>query len=180
MKTGDRVRYIKSNNEDLVLGREYTILNASEHLVKLVTHLGGFHPDHFELVTKSKYTTKSIDYTDCDPVISAHLQRNEQIFCVVWDDIMGEKREGFVIAYRKDNSYPYKTDGSLYVNAKPIEKVSKVKKASEIVKWLEDNWYEVDSDGDWVGDGLTFWSEMFQYCRKSKPEKWCWRKEWLE
>mgnify|MGYP003350208430 CR=1 FL=1 len=36
-----------------------------------------------------------------------------------------------------------------------LQTKTKVKKASEIVKWLEDNGYEVDLDGDWVNEKRT-------------------------
>lgn len=63
----------------------------------------------------------------------------------------------------------------------PLHKTTYVKKASEIVKWLEDNGYEVDEDGEWHKKGcLSFTPRMFECCGKQKSDDWSWLPEWLE
>lgn len=59
--------------------------------------------------------------------------------------------------------------GLTKMNGKFVFKKAKsyVKKASEIVKILEDDGYIVDKCGDWCKSGrTTFIAEMFQCCRK--------------
>lgn len=122
-----------------------------------------------------KYNTKKIDYTGCDPVIAEHLQRGEVIECYVWDGIktVGDRIIRYVVLYSFDAWYPYRTvDGVIYQHAEPIQlKQTYVKKASDIVRWLEDNGYIVDVRGNWSPEGgnfarLSFDAQMFQYCGK--------------
>ena len=62
-----------------------------------------------------------------------------------------------------------------------------VKKASDIVKILEDDGYEVNDDGHWhdVGGGLTFSAQMFQFAGHVVDDRnvvryWAYLPEWLE
>ena len=58
----------------------------------------------------------------------------------------------------------------------------RVKRASEIVKWLEDNGYEVDEDGDWdkVEAEELFTAGMFQFCGKVPNNEYTWLPDWIE
>lgn len=92
-----------------------------------------------------KYETKPIDFTGCHPVIAEHLKRGEQVRCWVWDD---DKERGsgplYICAYiKEEGQYPYKTDvASWWTHAEPVpQKIRRVKKASEIIRMLEDEGY---------------------------------------
>ena len=57
---------------------------------------------------------------------------------------------------------------------------TRVKKASEIMKWLEEN-AEIDYYGDWIcHPNSSFVRSMWQYCGKKPSSHWKWNPEWLE
>lgn len=68
--------------------------------------------------------------------------------------------------------------------------MKRVKKASEIVKWLEDNDYEFvkyQDDYVWMPSvinayegGVVFYVEMFEDCGSIPSKKYKWLPEWLE
>ena len=65
---------------------------------------------------------------------------------------------------------------------KPISKTeTRVKKASEIMKWLEKR-AEIDDDGDWTIPyrHTAFTRSMWKYCGKKPSSHWKWHPEWLE
>ena len=65
-------------------------------------------------------------------------------------------------------------------NKLTIKEVEFVKKASIIIKILEDAGYEPDDEGAWIKKGhFGFVSSMFQYCGKKKPCAYVWKPEWL-
>ena len=57
---------------------------------------------------------------------------------------------------------------------------TRVKKASEIMKWLEAH-TEIDDYGDWIcHPNSAFTRMMWQYCGKKPSSHWNWLDEWLE
>lgn len=129
-----------------------------------------------------KYTTIPIDYTDCDPVIAEHLKRGEAIYCKCWDGThFDDNFNMYVTSYHRGRFRPYNGVGGESIYATPIPPRIRVKKASEIVRWLEDNGYECDNYGWWVKlDCHSFKPTMFQYCGREKPASFFWLDEWLE
>ena len=59
---------------------------------------------------------------------------------------------------------------------------TRVKKASEIMKWLEENGAVLDQQSDWrcVGHAIHFNKAMFGCCGKYPNKNWTWLPEWLE
>ena len=58
---------------------------------------------------------------------------------------------------------------------------TRVKKASEIMKWLEDNGYKMVESYDWDKSGrITFNKSMWRHCGERPNEYWQWLPEWLE
>ena len=56
----------------------------------------------------------------------------------------------------------------------------RVKKASEIMKWLEEN-AKIDDYGDWIcHPNSAFTRSMWKYCGKKPSTAWMWNSEWLE
>jgi hypothetical protein len=128
----------------------------------------------------TKYKTIDIDYTGCHPVIAEHLKQNKAILCKVGTPSSEGPFPVMIFAYTTGEC-PYVSENLQYLYAEPIpESEPKVKKASEVMKALEDEGYEVDEDGFWMGDGPTFVPEMWQYCGKVKPDTCFWKKSWLE
>lgn len=123
------------------------------------------------------------DIAGCDPDIAQALKQGKEVWCKIWDrkeHTYDEK--AWVIRYSSSLEYPYIVDtGEGYKSAEPIKTKTIVKKASEIVRWLENNGYEVDTDGDWDKIGrLIFTADMFYYCGKIPDEKYNWLPECLE
>lgn len=89
---------------------------------------------------------------------------------------------GNVMAYISGADHPYiSEDGHGWDSVEIVDCNEFVKKASEIVKWLEDNEYQVDRDGNWEnGDSLAFGVRMFFYCGKKKCDDYTWLEEWIE
>lgn len=187
-KIGDKV-VIKNNNcEPLQKGE----------LVEIIDLFPEEKPPRYECATierqwciseedlEGPFITNPIDYTGCHPDIAAALKRGESILCRVRDnkDSGWREKPEYIIAFSVGTSYPYLTKECYVRYAEPVTKpktITKVKKASEIVKWLEDNGYEVDEYGDWMLiNNETFLSHMFQFCDKEPTTKVCWLPEWLE
>lgn len=131
-----------------------------------------------------KYTTKPIDYDGCDPVVAEHLKRGEAVLCEVWDDLPASAFEVFIIGHCAEKHYPYQTTEGQYKNAAPIEKKQRAKKASEIIKWLEDRNWNIDCSGDFYNEDESVWfySRMIPLCGKKlhsqNDDEWL--PEWLE
>lgn len=138
----------------------------------------------------SEYTIEDIDYSGCHPVIADALKRGKKILCVYSDE------EGIFGDYKTSNKrYIVGYNNNLYVtenlcrwkHAEPVpnkKKITRIKKASDIVKWLEDNEYNFHDDM-WVGDDIGFNIDMIQFCGqeytgKTEENHWNWHKEWLE
>lgn len=133
-------------------------------------------------MSEKKYKTKPIDYTGCHPVIADHLKRGLAIECRVkrefheWEED-AEYINAF-LAYHHGESYQSDKDFSDYFMAEPIEikTVLRKKKASEIVKWMEDRGYEFDGKF-WVGSDCNariYSSNIFSNYGKviSAPRHW--------
>lgn len=130
----------------------------------------------------SKYTTIPLGYKGCNEVIKEHLQQGLCILCRV-GDFGSSPVELMVIGFKEGRKAPYECDdGSHYMNAEPLRPLQpQVKKASEIVKWLEDNGYFWCPDG-WLhpqGKHHAFTHQMFKYCGQDKPDVYKWQEEWL-
>lgn len=130
------------------------------------------------------YITEPIDYTGCHPVIAEALKALRAIECYVWDANVADRRTRTVYAYDSTCGLPYRTSNfGPYRNAEPIPKKkteTRVKSAPEIMQWLVDNKYRVDSSGFWCGRSFNFVPEMWQFCGKPPSDEFSWHKEWLE
>ena len=127
-----------------------------------------------------KYKTKPITYEGCDPVIAEHLRRGEAVLCKVWDN-NSTKEEKYVLGFFSAGAYPYGTDNDQFEHAEAIEfkTETRVKKASEICKWMEDRGVVATYAGVWeFPPGFT--NRMFQYCGKVPSSKHKWHPDWLE
>lgn len=135
-----------------------------------------------------KYKTKPIDYTGCHPVIAEHLKRGEAIYCEVWDDTKDELERHLIASYILGDEFPYRTtSGGPWEHAEPISIQKRIKKASEIIKWCEENGWEIDAEGNWVAPQESqeaqklLFTEMLRDCGKLYDDSvFCWREEWLE
>jgi len=132
-----------------------------------------------------KYQVEPIEFTGCHPVIAEALRNGKSILCN-----LGDRRvlPDLVIGYKRESNYPYVTRFDAWESAEPVLKKRteiRVKKASEIVKWLEDNGYNIDTYGDWKppyvdGTFIYFNHLMFRYCGEKPRENFTWLEEWLE
>lgn len=101
--------------------------------------------------------------------------------CLFWNNGDKDTYKDSLIGYSPKGYL--ESDGPAWDNCKPIPKIKTyVKKAWEIVKWLEENGYEYMATFGWWKHPakLTFPTKMFQYCGKEKPNEWDWLPEWLE
>lgn len=136
-------------------------------------------------MSKKKYKTKPIDYTGCNPVIVDHLKRGLAVECWCWDEVFDKGCKDLVLCIDTNKTYKYRAVNENYSNAEPIEikTVLRKKKASEIVKWLEDKGYEFDGEL-WVSKSFVaqiYNSNIFLDCGKQvmKPMSWA-PSEWYE
>ena len=67
-----------------------------------------------------------------------------------------------------------------YYAIRPPRFELRVKKASEIMRWLEEHGYEFDDDAWRSVIGSPFYFEMFEYCLGTPINKYDWHPEWLE
>ena len=135
-----------------------------------------------------KLITEPIDFTGCIPEVAEALKRGlkVQVLCLDTDyrnpKIVGYDTEFGTYVIEFDDGYTSVTQHEFtLLYQKQTE--TRVKKASEIVKWLEDNGYKVDEDGDWDKEKVDckFLAEMFRYCGKfPDQEEYEWLPEWLE
>lgn len=129
-----------------------------------------------------KLITEPIDFTGCIPEVAEALKKGLKVKSDLgW--ITGYDRESKLYCINDGGDeylgWRYSYDFTLLYQ-KQIE--TRVKKASEIVKWLKDNGYEVDEDGDWDKEKADekFLAEMFQFCGKVPDDEYEWLPEWLE
>lgn len=132
----------------------------------------------------SKYKTKKINFDNCHPVIAEHLKRGEAILCKAWGDgRTGNEFKVWVDGFRQKSTRPYRTNCFSYLNAEPIEIKQRVKKASKIVKWLEDNGYVLNTINEYIhpktNDGYVL-AIVLQLCGKEYDKKNNLPEEWLE
>ena len=134
-----------------------------------------------------KLITEPIDFTGCIPEVAEALKQGLKVKILCLDT---DYRNPKIINYDQEfNTYVIEFDDGytgmdqheftlLYEKQTEI----RVKRASEIVKWLEDNGYEVDEDGDWGKEEaeVDFIAEMFRYCGKAPNDEYEWLPEWLE
>lgn len=132
-------------------------------------------------------------YEGCHPVIAEALRQGKAIECRVWDHNEREPTSfvrRHIVGYFTGVVYPYATATNIgYKHAEPIRKKTKktfVKKASEIMRWLEDNGAVIDAEGDWrVKDSSPilpafFVTTMWQYCGEEPGTGYNWHPDWLE
>ena len=127
-----------------------------------------------------KLITEPIDFTGCIPEVADALKRGLKV----------KTDLGWITAYTDEEYCIFDEDsyyGWTYVEDFTLlcekQTETRVKKASQIVKWLEDNGYKVDEDGDWDKEKVDckFLAEMFRYCGKfPDQEEYEWLPEWLE
>ena len=111
-----------------------------------------------------KYTTRTIDYTGCHPVIAEHLKRGEAIECLVWSNsAFSKKVVGVVTGYEVDGEYPYRiapTGNSRY--AKPIpQKTRRIMPPERAIPVLIAEGWVFSTDGRLVGPEQTIIQTMF-------------------
>lgn len=122
--------------------------------------------------------TKPLDFTGCDPVVAGNLKKGLATKCAV------RGADDYIIAYISGNctNFPYKGERDTYQQVRPIEKPKTetvVKKASELVKWFEDNNCILTEKG-WFGETL-FTFQMFSYCGELPDyDHFGWHEDWLE
>ena len=114
-----------------------------------------------------KYTTSTIDYTGCHPVIAEHLKRSEEIRCWVWDQNCHEKPnsccEVWIVRYWRDSGYPYRTDGdSCFRHAEPIpRKVRRIMPPERAIPVLIAGGWAFDKHGALIGGPYSIVPQMF-------------------
>ena len=131
-----------------------------------------------------KYTTSTIDYTGCHPVIAEHLKRSEEIWCWAWDQDCHEKPnsciEVWIVRYWRDSDYPYRTAGDLYFrHAEPIpRKVRRIMPPERAIPVLIAEGWSFDDSGDLVGRENSVLTNMFKMMGQSLSEPrvsaWAW------
>ncbi len=190
---GDRVVCVDNSGAPscFTIGKKYVIAKIGKgvsgcQLIDCISdngHMRGMYEHRFKLIKPApQYTTRPIDYTGCDPVIAEHLQRGESILCECTGG-GGNINEELISSYCLGSEYMYESLDCAFTNAKPIPRKrteTRVKKASEIVAWLEDNEYKVDCGGHWNGPKIGFANGMFQYCGAKPSGTFDWLPEWLE
>ena len=116
-----------------------------------------------------KYTTSTIDYTGCHPVIAEHLKRSEEIWCWAWDQDCHEKPnsccEVWIVRYWRDSDYPYRTAGDLYFrHAEPIpRKVRRIMPPERAVPVLIAEGWEFTTSGELAGRYPNVLPVMFPF-----------------
>ena len=112
-----------------------------------------------------KYTTSTIDYTGCHPVIAEHLKRGEAIECLVWDKPIKAGFSRFVDGYNARKRFAYHCDDILCSNwecAEPIpRKVRRIMPPERAIPVLIAEGYKFSVDGRLVGPEQTLVSPMF-------------------
>lgn len=91
-----------------------------------------------------KYKTRDKDYSGCNPEIAELLKKGKEVWCEVWGDDESDREELWLTAFISCGHYKYETEEGPYRDARPIPVKLRYKKASEIIKWLEDKgvWYD--------------------------------------
>lgn len=128
-----------------------------------------------------KIITEPIDFTGCIPEVADALKKGLRV----------KTNKGWINAYDSEEEIYYIFGAGVYEGWKGSGEITllyerqtetRVKKASEIVKWLEDNGYEVEAGGDWDKKeaDCKFLAEMFQFCEKVPDDDYKWFHEWLE
>lgn len=159
-----------------------------------------------KVAKKSTQTTIKIDYAGCDPEIAKFLKKHGGKRGILCSNRHGV--EDFVIAYCKDNPFPYLTEGDSFataIPAKPYEESKKsngdvyangtffgrgslsfeevrpkVKNAVALMQALIDKGYEVNSDGIWTHmEKCYFVPGMWQFAGTDDLGDFNWELEWL-
>lgn len=165
---------------ELHLAAEDNDFIMPDKILETIKTIGDFF-EYFDIdVPVKKYSTRPIDYTGCHPVIAEHLKKGLAIECSV-----DEGNKALVDSYAANYKMYYAGDYS-YSEAVPLEHnptTTYVKKASEIIKWLEENGYTPNRYGGWDrGTHVAFPPSMVQHCGKplDKNDGYKWLPEWLE
>ena len=135
----------------------------------------------------NKLITEPIDFTGCIPEVAEALKKGLKVKVLCLDT--DYRNPSIINYYHEFNTYVLEFDGGytamdqheftlLYEKQTEI----RVKRASEIVKWLEDNGYEVDKNGCWDKEEaeMTFTAEMFNCCGKVPSDNYEWPPDWIE
>lgn len=126
------------------------------------------------------------DYTGCQKVIKKFLKDDKQILCTAHNSYECIHAEVMIVDFNPNIQFKYiDSHGRVWDKAVPVETKWRIKKASEIIKWCEDNGWTPDDEGAFWNDTHTdaFIPEMFECCGEDlgdHTDKWDWRKEWLE
>ena len=122
-----------------------------------------------------KYTTRTIDFTGCHPVIAEHLKRGEMIECRVWSDKEYHKNK-FVFRYRAGLTRPYETDDWFYEHAEPIPiKTRRIMPPERAIPVLIKNGYAFDKHGALIGGPYGIVPQLFEKMGKPLDDNsWSW------
>ena len=113
-----------------------------------------------------KYTTRTIDYTGCHPVIAEHLKRGEEIECWVSDSFErpceGNSPRRFVVRYSAGQKFPYYINGDVHKFAEPIpRKVHRVMPPERAIPVLIAEGYKFTSTGYLCGPEGSLIPQMY-------------------
>ena len=135
-----------------------------------------------------KLITEPIDFTGCIPEVAEALKRGLKVNIIPKNS---DFRNTQIINYDQEFGTYVVEHNDGYVQLEKYEFTllyekqteTRVKKASEIVKWLEENGYEVDAGGNWDNPEVEeqFLAKMFQFCgERPDQDEYEWLPEWLE
>jgi len=131
------------------------------------------------------YQIKNIDYRGCPPEIAEVISSGQMIKCNVRDSESNSVTEVWIVSYNHTSGYPFRDDTrTAWRYAEPtLKKCTYIKTASEIMKQLISDNYEVDDIGGWCcSEDYDFIPEMWQYCGLPLDTRldYIWKNEWLE
>ena len=131
-----------------------------------------------------KYTTRPNSYDGCNIQVAFYLRQGLQVAWRPWNNDKADSTISLVKFYDPYSSYPYLTGRGWAKNAEPVEIKYRVKNASVITKWFEDNhWYFNGShyiNSEPGKDFEAFSIDNLVYCGKIIEDTTLFRMEWLE
>lgn len=124
--------------------------------------------------------TRDKNYIGCDPGIQAAISSGKEVYCECWGSNPSGTEKVWVVDYNHAAIHKYITSHKPFIHAIPIETKLVVKKASEIIKWLEDNDYCIVGDAWCKARSLGFSFGMLRECGKEPDAFFSWLPDWLE
>ncbi len=129
--------------------------------------------EHMDLITRKK------DFSGCHTEIQAALEQGMEVMCKV------EGISPFDVWITDYCGGEYVSEGLRYYQKEdvtPCYKGVRVKSAVEIMKWLVEKGYKVDSDGNWreLNGHSIFRSSLWQFCGEKPKFPHSWHPDLLE